>query len=366
MITSAKAKMTSRQRGLATVENRPVDRLCFWPKLCGANARSAGKTIQEMHRIIGSDIHTIGGSCHKQLYSKCGYKVETDGDDKTEYFITPKGTLTRTMRWDDASDSAHPVNFPVEKKQDIEILTDYYNDIKIAIDEDMLSQTKSRFSQAVKNEDATIGSVIGESPLMYWIEYIAGIENAHYMLADFTDQVHELFAAIHRVLLDITKLAARNVDADTFYFIENTSSTLISPDQYRTYCQKHLSDYRAVLSEHNKSMALHMCGHLKALLPDINQVGADVFEAFTSPGVGNTTLKDGRDVCGETCLLGGTNAAIWLEPAQTIIDQLQKDLDKLPHHRRIYITSGGIMPPAADVEKIKKVAQWIHNYPART
>ena len=108
-----------------------------------------------------------------------------------------------------------------------------------------------------------------------------------------------------------------------------------------------------------------MCGYLKDLLPQIAKIPAVAYEAFTSPPLANTTLLDGRSACPNVCLIGGTCAPLWLKPAEEIIETLQHDLDELPHHRGIVVTSAGVMPPAATPETIKAVADWVKAYPAR-
>jgi hypothetical protein len=101
------------------------------------------------------------------------------------------------------------------------------------------------------------------------------------------------------------------------------------------------------------------------LLPALADMPADGFEAFTSPPVGNTTLLDGRTACPDKTLVGGTNATLWLLPADRIIEQIEADLDALPHHRGVVISSAGVMPPACRPETIKQVSDWVHAYPAR-
>ena len=108
-----------------------------------------------------------------------------------------------------------------------------------------------------------------------------------------------------------------------------------------------------------------MCGHLKALLPDLAEVPAAAFESFTSPTVGNTALLDGRLGCPDKCLIGGTNAYLWIRPASEIIQQLEHDLNALPHHRGIVVTSAGQMPRACTPETMKQVRDYVSNYPAR-
>jgi len=51
--------------------------------------------------------------------------------------------------------------------------------------------------------------------------------------------------------------------------------------------------------------------------------------------------------------------------ADEIISQLEIDLDALPHHRGIVVTSAGVMPPMCKPETIKEVCEWVKQYPAR-
>jgi len=214
-------------------------------------------------------------------------------------------------------------------------------------------------------DDAIIAVSIGKSPLMNLVEWLAGIENAHFLLEDYRAEVEELFAANLQNLLRQAELIVEHHPADIFYMVENTSSTLISPEQYRTYCLPQLSEVGKILQQADCPLVLHMCGHLKALLPDVKTLPAAAYEAFTSPTLGDTTLLDGRSVCPDVCLIGGTNATLWTRPLDEILATLANDLDALPHHRGIVVTSAGVMPPICSPETIRTVCEWVKAYPAR-
>ena len=242
-------------------------------------------------------------------------------------------------------------------------MTEVYNDVTVELDPDALQAAKAR-ANAI-GQDALTTHAIGESPLMHWVEWLAGVENAHYLLADYPDEVEALFEAIHRVLKYKAEILAEHSPADVLYMIENTSTTLISPTQYQQYCYGHIRDYGHITRAAGKPLILHMCGHLKILLPNLADLPVEAFEAFTSPPLGATTLFDGRTACPDKCLVGGTNAVLWIEPADTIIDQIERDLDLLPHHRGIVLTSAGIMPPLCKPETIKAVCDRVKAYPAK-
>jgi hypothetical protein len=222
---------------------------------------------------------------------------------------------------------------------------------------------EARAIQAEIGDSGVSQGGIGESPLMHFVEWIAGVMNAHYLLADHPAEVEALFDAMHAYLLKRTEIFAEHSTLDLIYFVENTSTTLISPTQYETYCARHIGEYGEILKDHDRFFVLHMCGHLKALLPALNRTPADGFEAFTSSPVGNASFAEGRAECPKKCLVGGTSAVTWMKDAAGIISEIESSLDELPHHRGIVVTSAGVMPSFCRPETIKEVRDWVVSYP---
>jgi len=360
--------MTPKERWLAAIHMQPVDRLPFWPKLNGSYPRAQAApfrdmTLEAIHAWIGSDQHVGVGQCLKEARRHTAVETRQDGDRQTVAFRAGEAETCRELSWDVDSQSWHPIRFPAETRDDIALLTEVYNDVSVELDAEALEQCRTRCREI--GETALTTGGIGESPLMHWVEWIAGVENAHYLLADCRDEVEGLFDAMHRVLVDRARLLAEHHPADLLYMVENTSTTLISPAQFRQYCGHHLRQYADIVTGADRHIGLHMCGHLKVLLPDLAELPVRAFEAFTSPTLGDTTLLDGRSQCPDTCLVGGTNAMLWTRGADEIIARIERDLEPLPHHRGLVITSAGVMPPLASPETIKAVCDWVKAYPAR-
>ena len=360
--------MTPRQRWLAAVALAPVDRLPFWPKINGAYAQAQRPPFTTMdsaalHAWIGSDPHVgVGGTVR---VTSLGARAEhqREGDVMRTLYRVGATTLTMVQRHDAASASWHPIEFPIKQPGDLAVMTQYFADQQVELDAE--GKAKAQARQTAIGETAISADNIGVSPLMDFVEHLAGIEQAHYFLTDHVAAVETLFAAMHAHLRARAAVICEHSPADLIYMVENTSTTLISPAQYRRYCLPHLRDYCACAQAHGRNMVFHMCGHLKLLLPDLATLPVRAFEAFTSPTVGNTTLADGRAGCPHVCLIGGTNAFLWTRPLPQIIATLERDLAALPHTRGIVVTSAGVMPPAATPEKIKSVCDWVKAYPAR-
>lgn len=361
-------QMTPKERWLAAIRMKPVDRLPFWPKLDGAYPKAQGAPFHDLeldaiHHWIGSDKHTWIADCTREVRKSTSVNTSQENGTMRTVYRSPRGELRLVRKFDAPSQSWHPTEFPVRTIENVHVMTEVFEDVTVELDADQLR--KARHQAERIGQDALTGHFIGESPLMHWVEWVAGVENAHFLLMDHQQEVEALFEAMHGVLLQKTRLLCEYSPADVFYLIENTSTTLISPDQYRQYCTRHIGEYARLTKAADRNLILHMCGHLKALLPDLAQIPAQAFEAFTSPTLGNTSLLDGRSACPDKCLVGGTNAMLWTTTADGIISKIEEDLNELPHHRGIVVTSGGVMPPMCKPETIKRVCEWVKQYPAR-
>jgi uroporphyrinogen-III decarboxylase len=361
--------LTPHARWQAALHLEPVDRLPFWPKFDGAYLHAHGAalgaaSVVELHAFVGSDPHLGVGGCTRQLRTTTAFSTEGIGTERVQRYHTPAGDLQAVHRFDAASQSWHPVEFPIKRVEDLATMTAWFADAQVALDAEALDG--AREAVAGIGERASTMASLGESPLMYFVEWLAGVEGAHFFLADAPDAVETLFAAMHRVLRQEVALAVAHHPADLLYLVENTSTTLISPAQYRAYCLPYLMDYALLAQEAGRDLCLHMCGHLKALLPDLATLPVRAFEAYTTPPVGNATLREGRLACPQVCLIGGTNATWWLEPAGAIIAHLEAALAELPHQRGLVITSGGVMPPACAPETVREVCRWVQTLGARS
>ncbi len=360
--------MTPRQRWLGALDMQPIDRLPFWPKIEGAycaarTGRFGGMDVPALHEFIGAEPQGWAGEIVREVRTSTTVERSRDNGTLRTVFRSPRGQTEQVYQWDPGSHSWHPVVFPARDRESLGVLIDCYRDGGAELDRDALEQARSQ--GRAHGERGAVAGNIGESPLMHWVEHLAGVENAHYFLADWPDLVEELFEAMHADLLRRTAIYAEHHPADFIYLTENTSTTLISPDQYRRYCSRHIGEYGRIMRQAGRRLVLHMCGKLRGLLDQLAEVPAAGFEAFTSPTVGDTRLIDGRTACPSICLIGGTNAWLWTRPAEQIIAELQRDLDALAHHRGLVVTSAGVMPPAAEPETIRRVCQWVHDYPAR-
>ena len=360
--------MTARERWLAALRMEPVDRLPFWPKLDAAyphwrTGRFAGKSNDELHDFIGSDKHVGIERVFREVCTKTSIDVVETKSEVRRTYRTPHGEMHEVCRFDDGSHSWHPVEYPIKTSDDVRLMRELYEDCEVERDEEALAKGHARVKET--GQSACVNQCIATTPMMWFVEHHAGVENGHFLLADCPEEVEAFFNAMHRVICRKAEISAEHSPADMFYMIENTSTSLISPMQFRQHCMPTLRECTEILNAHDRIMVYHMCGLLKDLLPDIATLGAAGIEAFTAPTLGNTMLLDGRTACPDMCLVGGTQATFWTKPADAIIAKIEEALAPLPHHRGIVVTSAGVMPPMCEPETIREVCEWVKAYPAR-
>jgi uroporphyrinogen-III decarboxylase len=349
------SEMSIRERWIAALDFKEVDRLPFWPKIDRAYMNRHGSNIKEELKC-----DFPGGACTpvKFQYEKCSEEtVDERGFVKT-YYRTPHGEMCMVKEFDPVSCSLHPVEYPIKMTEDIKLMTEFYKDQKTVFDPEAVAPVEDDSTFCPTNG-------IGISPMMEWLQHLAGIENGHFMLMDYPELVEELFAVMYERQLARAGIIAEHTNSELIYMVENTSTTLVSPEQYRQYCKEHLRQISNTLHKYGKRLGLHMCGYIKELLPDIAYIKADAFEALTPPPVANTTLAQAREACPDTCLIGGTGAVTWLKPAKEIIVEIESYLDELPHHRGIIVTSGGVLPPDCQPETLMEVFNWLKKFKPR-
>lgn len=356
-------RMTSRERLLAAYHGDDVDRLPYWAKVANPTWRlgqpgavQAWSTRELLDYIHADGIfHCAGGIA----ITRPRISVETQRHDPIESRIThtPDGDLTERWSLDPTNRSWHPVEFPVKTLEDIRRLRWKYADVKVEPhDEGIAAGRKAR------KELGDRGILLagwGTSPLMDLVEHIIGPVNTHLMLHDHPDEMNDLIGLMHQDCLTRASAVARFTAADMVVSVENTSTTLISPEQFSTYCRRHLCDYGEAIEAEGKMHELHMCGMTRVLLPQIDTIPATSIEAYTSPTLGNTRLCHGRAEAPSMTLVGGTNVNVWLWPLDRIKRYIEAELAACPDRRHIVITTAGVAPPGCPADTFRAIGEWI-------
>jgi uroporphyrinogen-III decarboxylase len=362
-------ELTSRQRLLAAYRGDEVDRLPYWAKVTNPTWRAGQPEAvrnwsnEELLAYIHADGLVGVGHGAGVVRPHVRSEHSTEGNVETRVTHTPDGDLAEQWTRDPYTASWHPTEFPVRTLADLARFRWVYTDLQYPVNEQAVSQSRARCTQVGERGVTLCGW--GTSPLMHLVEHVIGPVNVHLMLQDHPGEVDELIELMHAANVALVRTVARTTAADLVCSVENTSTTLISPTQFHKYSYQHLRDYGTEIESAGKLHELHMCGHTRVLLEEIDTIPAASIEAYTSPTLGNTRLVDGRTDAPSKTLVGGTNVNVWLWPLEKIQQYIAAELAACPDNRRTVLTTAGVAPPGCPAEKFRAVGEWIRTVPVR-
>ncbi|MHB0998717.1 MAG: uroporphyrinogen decarboxylase family protein [Armatimonadota bacterium] len=359
--------MTGRERLLNILDRKPVDKLAWTTLIDGPSRASMSEEVQAMshvdfYRYVGCDILTLGAyglqeneqpvPPYQIIYpnTQTEWDFQPDGTARQKR-KTPWGVLTAEFR------NGHPTKYPVESLDDLRILEQIYLDLQY------IGQ-KADYSPALNaiGDSGIFADAIAPSPVQQLIEMEMGLEGFYYMLDDHRQDVERLLDTMHTRRLQEYELLARGTDADVIIPMENTSTMLTSFDIYKRYSLPQVRDYVDTIHKYDKKAVVHMCGHLKALLPLIRDTGMDGANAVTPPPVGNTMYEDVLDVCGEDfIILGGIIPPNVIHKTTLSYAELSSTLHALytPRVRKAHMLMWmGVDGLPTDLERFRMMRRW--------
>ena len=350
---SPRMRMTGRERLEAALRCEEVDRVPWAPKVfighyrSGTSAAHQAMSVAEFADVLNCDAIAWDNLVTART-ENVTHEAVRDGHTVTRITRTPVGEIVSGSSWSPETHSGHPTEFPLKGPRDYEVATYIAEHTEFEVEGDRHEATL----ESVGDRGIVITTGPG-TPLMTLIQNTIGMPQVYYHLNDYQKEFDELYEAESDRWCRYYETLAKS-DAEYVCTQENTSTTLVSPALYEKYCLPLKRKAREIMGRAGKHYMLHMCGCLKALLPQIDEVRADSWESFTPPPIGDTHFGDGRRVAGDgVCLIGGMNAvmvSVW--DHQRVLDYVDRTLAGLPHTRGIVFTSGGAMPMECPTERL--------------
>jgi hypothetical protein len=328
--------MTGKSRIKSLLKGEKTDRLSWTTRACDITRQNMGRELREMsvidfYRTIGCDIFQQGNFALKNE-ERFEYPFTLQfADVKTRTENPEPGlmkTITRTKKGELVSiwKNGHPVKYPVETKDDFFMLLDLWSGADVT--ETELCPENYHVIDMIGDSGILIPD-LPPSPIQHLIEYDLGLENFCYFMQDYPEEMDRIISEMHRCNLKEYEFSARDFPVVAVMAGENTSTTLISPELYKKYSMNHMRDFCDAMHKHGKLAIIHMCGHIRGLLPYIKETGLDGIDALTQPSVGNCPFEDALDVIGDDLIIIGTmDSTVFQGPTATRED-IQRELDRM-------------------------------------
>jgi len=359
--------MTGRERLTAIVKGRRPDRPAW---TCLADGKTLGSlpgglcgiSYVDFCRHLGCDVVMLEGWGTGLAFSSPKFTwppgvTEEHAQRDERHFVeyrTPRGTLSAVWR------NGHPLKFPV---RGIEELRTYRRMWEAASFEPRDDAPALRAMEDAIGPDGIVCRFWGPSAVPRLLEFDMGIENFYYLLADHPREMADLLDLMHGKYLEAFGILAAG-PCDVLVLVENTSSRYISPDLYEHFNGRHVRDFVDIAHAAGKTAIIHMCGHIRTLLPLIRKTRLDGIHALTPPPVGDTPWQTALDALGDDLIIIGA-----FDPATFItapVERIAPALEALytPRIRRSNVVlcafADGLSVP---IERFQAVAEWFRRGP---
>jgi len=356
--------MTAKERILAALHGRPVDCLPFCPFLAYV-WESYSREIRDRGQLaflqdVGADPLWRGAPCPVRFDCPgVETRKEEQGPDLSIETLTPVGTLRMVYRRSDAGNTGFLIEHPLKTPEDFKVQTWIEEHTRLVDNREAVEQHLAGNGR----EGLSFGILQPRSKtaFQHMVEHAVGTEELVYALVDFPDVVEELHAVMMENDLKAARMAAES-PYDYFTTWEDSSTQNYSPAQYEKYIAPEIKAYCEVVGGHGKHYIQHACGHVKALVPVMEQGGVLAVESLSPPPTGNISLEETRAIVGDRMgIIGG------IEPTQL----LSLPDDKLDDYVVQVIEDGAggpfvaanadSCPPGVTPERFRRIADLVHS-----
>jgi hypothetical protein len=365
-------EMTPRERIMAALRRQPVDKIPFVPLIdtytimdllpditdgaepgydaTGLEAlMTAGRklrcdlmlrhvTVTTRDDVGAANIRAMG-----DFESPVDVRGGREGDVIVEEMFTPKGNLTATWGFTDhVGWIPHPVKHLVNSYEELKIFHYAVNHLNM----DPPKTDYSLFWEMDESlgDDGSATVSLPNSPLMSLIELLWGLENTHYLLHDYREEVEDIMAKLHAVNLVLAKTLAA-CPAEVIISYENTSSTLHSADQFRHYIMPYLNEYADVAHEAGKVFLIHQCGKLRAFVDDMATAHFDG-NIDISPGpTGDLPLDEAAALMPDKVVAGGVDPTTFISrDTMAVRDEISGLIERIKPYPGVLLGSADTTP----------------------
>ncbi|MBW2052459.1 MAG: hypothetical protein JRI85_09510 [Deltaproteobacteria bacterium] len=379
-------RTTSRERVLAALQKKPVDRIPFVPligpftlmdmpeEITGDSSAGGFDPFRMMHasRALECDLmirHVPvtkplrGAAPHLGSLGGFGPPVEVTTEFKNgqlcETLATPVGSVTGAWQFTDkVGIIPHAVKHAVNNHEELKI---FHYAVEHLIKEPVAANADVFFKvDKAIGDDGIATTSISNSPLMFLIEMAWGLENTYYLLHDYPEEVEDIMDKLHASLKRFAEVLAAS-PAQVVIQYENTSSTLLSPAMFRRYCLPRLNEYADILRAAGKIFLIHMCGKLYALREDIGHGRFNGITDVPPCPTGDFPLDLAAENLPDKVVIGGIDPTTFINPdADFVKEEISGLIERIKPFKGVLLGSADVTPRGAQVQNFHLIRKLIN------
>jgi uroporphyrinogen-III decarboxylase len=195
------------------------------------------------------------------------------------------------------------------------------------------------------------------------LEVELGVEQFHYFLIDFPDELEALMRVMHAKNLDACEIIAES-PAEVVILYENTSTSYMSPPMFAQYILEHLNQYADLYHRAGKIVLIHACGKLKDIVDELGLGRYDGICDIAPPPTGDLDLVEAKEAWGvRKVVTGGIDATAFVSLSpEEMKDHVTHILQRISSHRGVILGSGDAVPAGTPLETLRAVTEAVQEF----
>jgi uroporphyrinogen-III decarboxylase len=349
-------KLTMRERMLAVVQGREVDRIPF---VQYSDIAAPNDVIWD---VIGRENMGLfkWTMVHRIDYPNCPEHrepIEANGlrGERTT-LETPKGTLTQEKFFDPTLNTAATRKHFVTEPHEYEAILSYFQDGVVV--EDL---TRYNAALAELGDDGLPLTAVLRTPFQQmWVQWV-NIQDMVLHMLDFPDIVDACFQELLRLQSEVFKIVAK-ADIPFINFPDNITAPLIGEPNFRKYCVPAYQELNAMLADRDIPAYCHMDGDLKPLWEAIGESGLRGIDSFSPPPDNDTSPADVVRMWPEMRMHLNFPSSVHLTSEENIYNVAMDILEQAGHTGRLLIQISENVPPEVWRKSYPQIVRAINDF----
>jgi len=292
------------------------------------------------------------------VYKNCNVTTKATKKTRRTTYETPVGTLTEEYTYSLDSHSWFLTTHSVTDEEDFKILQYIYENMEI-------TENLKEFAQdyITLGEQGLYLPLLGtrmKTSFQSLLEHWCGTIDLTYALYDFPEIVDDCLHAMLEKDMQTAAISCKS-KAEAFLFYEDSSTTNISPDFFTKYSAPLINSWGKLLHDNDKLLIHHACGHIRDLIPLMNQTEADIIESISPPPTGNIDIPEAFTLLNsDKGLIGGIEPTFFAFCSLPELEQRIYELLECTKSKRFVLANSDSCPPNVAYDKFLLVSKIIH------
>lgn len=329
------------------------------------NFKDVRQPQDDLHRALG--IYNLWSMPYSTRLHNVDVTVETEGDETHVVYRTPVGTLATTTVYDESMRTAgtsitHISEYAIKGCDDYAAVGHIFENAEVLPNVEGYRE----FADYVGDRGIGAGFVsLAASPMHLLQRELMPMESFYYELYDHPEELTQCAASIggyFAKVLDVCSCSA----ADLFLLGANYDAGVTHPPFFSEHITPWLRTFAGMLHAKGKYLLTHTDGENTGLLDCYLESQIDVADSICPSPMTKLTIKEVRDhFRSRISIMGGIPSVCLLKavmpdsPFEAYLDNFFTQLGSGDH---LILGISDTTPPAADLERIKRIGKRVHSF----